>query len=127
MTQWQKLALIAVAGALGTLARYGLGGLVQEHSGKMFPWGTVAVNLLGCLVFGVIWSSLQERGPTSSETRTILLIGFMGAFTTFSTFIFETRKLLDDAQWLPAVGYFALHNLGGLAAMIAGLALGRLL
>jgi fluoride exporter len=127
MAQWQKLALIAVAGALGTLARYGLGGLVQEHSGRVFPWGTVAVNLLGCFVFGVFWSSLEERWPASGETRTIILIGFMGAFTTFSTFIFETKKLMEDAQWLPAIGYFALHNVGGLAALIAGLAIGRLL
>lgn len=124
MLPWQKLALIAVAGALGTLARYGLGGLVQSHSGRIFPWGTVVVNLLGCVAFGIIWSSLEERWPTSGETRAVILIGFMGAFTTFSTFIFETKGLLDDAQWLPAIGYFTLHNVGGLAALVVGLASG---
>ena len=127
MAPWQKLALIALAGALGTLARYGLGGLVQEHSSKVLPWGTVVVNLLGCLAFGVVWSSLEERWPSSGETRIIILVGFMGAFTTFSTFIFETRELLNDAQWMPAIGYFTLHNVGGLAALVAGVALGRLL
>jgi fluoride exporter len=124
---FQKLLLIALAGALGTLARYGLGGLVQEHTGKVFPWGTVVVNLLGCLVFGIICSSLEERWSASGETRAILLIGFMGAFTTFSTFIFETNGLLSDGEWLPAIGYFTIHNVGGLVALIAGLALGRLL
>jgi fluoride exporter len=127
MMLWQKLVLMAVAGAFGTLARYGLGGLVQEHSGRVFAWGTVVVNLLGCLAFGVIWSALEERWPASGETRAIILVGFMGAFTTFSTFIFETRNLLADAQWLAAIGYFTLHNVGGLVALMAGLALGRLL
>jgi fluoride exporter len=126
MLQWQKLLLIAVAGALGTLARYGLGGLVQGQTGKVFGWGTVVVNLSGCLAFGVVWS-LWLRWPASADTRTILLIGFMGAFTTFSTFIFELNGLLSDAEWLPALGYFTVHNVGGLAALVVGLALGRLL
>ena len=123
----QKLLLIALAGAIGTLARYGLGGFVQEHCGKVFPWGTVAVNLLGCLLFGLVWASLEERWPASGETRTIILIGFMGAFTTFSTFMFETEGLLRDSEWWLALGYFAVHNVGGLAALLAGLAVGRFL
>jgi fluoride exporter len=124
---FQKLLLIALAGALGTLARYGLGGLVQEHTGKVFPWGTVVVNLLGCLIFGILWASLKERWSISGEMQAIIFVGFMGAFTTFSTFIFETKGLLSDAEWLPAIGYFTVHNLGGLVAFLAGLALGRLL
>jgi fluoride exporter len=123
----QKLLLIALAGSFGTLARYGLGGLIQERTSGVFPWGTVAVNLLGCLLFGIVWSSLEERWPTSGETRMIILVGFMGAFTTFSTFIFETAQLLGDREWLPAVGYFTIHNVGGLVALMAGLAVGRLL
>lgn len=122
-----KLLLIALAGSLGTLARYGLGGLVQERISGVFPWGTVVVNLLGCLLFGIVWSSLEERWPTSGETRMIILVGFMGAFTTFSTFMFETAQLLGDREWLPALGYFTIHNVGGLAALVAGLAVGRLL
>lgn len=122
-----KLLWLALAGALGTLARYGLGGLVQTHCGKLFPWGTVTVNLLGCLLFGIIWASLDQRWPVSGETRVIILVGFMGAFTTFSTFIFETEELLHNAEWLSALGYFSIHNLGGLAAMVAGFAIGRLL
>ena len=121
----QKLLLIALAGSIGTLARYGLSGFVQSLCGKVFPWGTVAVNLLGCLLFGLIWSALEERWPTSGETRMIILVGFMGAFTTFSTFVFETEELLRDAEWLPALGYFAIHNIGGLVALLVGLTLGR--
>jgi CrcB protein len=116
-----------LAGILGTLARYGLGGWIQSLTGKIFPWGTVTINLLGCFAFGIVWSSLEERWPTSGETRTIILVGFMGAFTTFSTYMFEFEEMLRDAEWLPALGYFAIHNVGGVAAMIAGLALGRLI
>ena len=126
MLQWQKVLLIALAGALGTLARYGLGGLVQAYAGKVFGWGTIVVNLLGCLAFGLVWS-LWLRWPASGESRSIILIGFMGGFTTFSSFIFELNGLLSDAEWLPAIGYFTMHNVGGLAALAAGLALGRLL
>ena len=122
-----KLLWIALAGAIGTLARYWFGGFVQGFSTKMFPWGTVAVNLTGCLLFGLVWSSLEERWPTSGETRAIILIGFMGAFTTFSTYMFETEELLSDARWLPALGYFTVHNVGGLVALVTGLAVGRLL
>ena len=122
-----KLILLAVAGAAGTLARYGLGGVVQNHCGKLFPWGTVTVNLLGCALFGLVWASLDQRWSTGGEARTIILVGFMGAFTTFSTFIFETEELLHGAEWLPALGYFAVHSAGGLAALIAGLAIGRFL
>ncbi|NLF07556.1 MAG: CrcB family protein [Pirellulaceae bacterium] len=120
-----KLILLAVAGAAGTLARYGLGGLVQNHCEKLFPWGTVAVNLSGCLAFGLIWTALEQRWPVGGETRAIVLVGFLGAFTTFSTFIFETEELLHVGQWLPAIGYFTLHNVGGLAAMAVGMIVGR--
>ena len=124
---FHKLLLLAVMGAIGTLARYGLGGFVQNLTGARFGWGTIVVNLLGCLLFGVVWSSLEERWPTSGETRAIILIGFMGAFTTFSTYMFETEGLLQQQEWMPALGYFTIHNVGGLAALLAGLAVGRLL
>ena len=122
----QKLFLIALAGGLGTLARYGLSGAVQHFGGKDFPWGTVVVNLLGCFVFGVLWASIEERWTLSGETRTIILVGFMGAFTTFSTFMFETGGFLQDSQWLLALGNVALQNLGGLIALLLGLAAGNL-
>jgi fluoride exporter len=120
---WTKLLLIAAAGGIGTLCRYGLGGLVQE--GKMFPWGTVSVNLLGCLAFGLIFSALDRRLMLGGDVQIVILLGFMGGFTTFSTYMYELAEQLRDAQWLAASGYFALHNLGGWAAMILGLFLGK--
>lgn len=123
----QKLLLIALAGGLGTLARYGLSGAVHHFVEKDFPWGTIAVNLLGCFIFGAIFSSLEGRWATSSETRTIILLGFMGAFTTFSTFMFETGAFLQDSQWIAALANVAIQNIGGLIAMLLGLAVGDLI
>ena len=120
---WLKLLLIAVAGGIGTLCRYGLGGLVQGE--KMFPWGTVSVNLLGCLAFGVIFSSLSRRSLLGGDVQIVVLLGFMGGFTTFSTYMYELADQLRSAQWLAASGYFALHNLGGWIAMVLGLLIGK--
>jgi fluoride exporter len=122
---WQKLLLLAVAGAAGTLARFGLGGLVQRIVPSAFPWGTIAVNALGCLLFCFGWSLAEDRLVISGATRTILLVGFMGAFTTFSTFAFETAQLLDDSQWLAAAGNVMLQNVAGIALVLVGIAVGK--
>ncbi|MEN6505323.1 MAG: CrcB family protein [Planctomycetaceae bacterium] len=126
----QKLMWLALAGAAGTLARYGLGGLVQrwapsEAGSAIFPWGTLAVNVLGCFLFGLVWSLGTERMAISAELRTIILIGFMGAFTTFSSFAGETSRLMAEGQWLYAGGNILLQNITGIAAMFVGYAAGR--
>ncbi len=125
MTVLQRLLLLALAGGLGAMARYGLSGLVQRYSGTTFPWGTLAVNLLGCFVFGVIWAVATERMAMSPEVRTIILVGFLGSFTTFATFMSESHRLLADAQWLPAIGNLLITNITGLGVFILGLAVGR--
>ena len=125
MTLLQRLLLLALAGGLGAMARYGLSGLVQRYSGTSFPWGTLAVNILGCFVFGVIWAVATERMAMSPEVRTIILVGFLGSFTTFATFMSESHRLLADAQWLTAVGNLLITNLSGLGVFILGLAVGR--
>jgi CrcB protein len=122
-----KIIGIAVAGALGSLARYWLGGLVQQVFNSSFPAGTFAVNMIGSFLFGVVWALAEERLVISSEARTILLAGFMGAFTTFSTFMFETGALLRDSQWLLAFGNIAAQVIVGLICLFLGLALGRIL
>ena len=122
-----KLLWIALAGAAGTLARYGLAGLVQNSAKGVFPWGTMAVNLTGCLVFGLLWSAMEGRLAIRPETRIIVLVGFMGAFTTFSSFVFETGQLARDSQWLLALGNIAVQNVVGLIALFVGLLLGRLI
>lgn len=121
----QKLILLALAGAMGTLARYGLGGAVQRACGASFPWGTAVVNLVGCFVFGVFWSMAATRLRLGGDVRAVALIGFLGAFTTFSTLVFETSDMLSRAQWFRAAANMVGQNVIGLLAIFAGLALGR--
>lgn len=122
-----KLLWIALAGALGTVARYGLSKLVQDTTKSLFPWGTFAVNIFGCLLFGVLCSAMTERFSISPQTRSIILVGFMGAFTTFSTFAFETGEFLREGEWLLAAGNLTAQNVLGVSALLVGMALGRFL
>ena len=97
-----KILYLAVAGAAGTLARYWLGGLVQRNITTDFPFGTAAVNIIGCLVFGLLWAFMESRLSISGQMRMVIFVGFFGAFTTFSSFAFETAQihlLLGLLQW----------------------------
>jgi CrcB protein len=83
------------------------------------------VNVSGCLFFGFVWTLAEDRMLISPRTRFVVLTGFMGAFTTFSTFAFETSQMIADSEWNRAAGNLALHNFLGLAAIFLGFALGR--
>ena len=122
-----KLVFIALAGALGTLARYGLAGLVQQYNSSFFPFGTLAVNIIGCFVAGFLWNLFESRWAVSGEVRTCVLVGFMGAFTTFSTFILETGMLIRSSEWAYAMLNLFLQNGLGFGALGAGIILARLI
>ncbi len=122
-----KLLIIGFAGAGGALARYALAGLVQNASGSVFPWGTFVVNIAGCFAFGLIWAITEKRLAIGAESRVYVLTGFLGAFTTFSTFAFETSAMLRDGEYVLAAGNLAGHNILGLTALFIGLALGALI
>ena len=126
MSILQKVIALAVAGALGTLARYGLCGLVSKYNGTGFPWGTLAVNLTGCFLAGLLWALFEHRWPMSTEMKLLVLVGFMGAFTTFSAFILETGHLVRSASWTHAAVNVAIQNTLGLVALFSGAALGRM-
>lgn len=123
----RTLLLLALAGAAGTLARYGLQGLAQSLRLGAFPYGTLAVNALGCFAFGLVWALGGERTVLSSQVRVTLLVGFMGAFTTWSSYVFETSQMLRDADWMTAAGNVVGQHVAGFALFFAGLALGRVL
>ena len=123
----QKILLIAVAGGFGALARYGLAGWIHRIYPGEFPLGTLGVNLSGCLLFGLLWALTEQRWPISGETRIILLVGFMGAFTTFSTYVFETGQLLKDSEWFLAALNFSGQNVLGLIGLFAGFKIGQIL
>ena len=122
-----KFISLGLAGAIGTLARYWLSGLVQRSIGTFFPWGTAIVNILGCLLFGLLWSFSERNNIFSGEMRIIIFVGFFGAFTTFSTFMFECDQLIIEAQWLSAAENILLQNLLGLACMFVGIRLGQII
>lgn len=123
----QKLAWLAMAGALGTLARYGLAGFVHRMTGASFPWGTAVVNITGCLLVGLLWALFEDRWPASGETQILILVGFMGAFTTFSALILESGELLRSAEWMHAAANVAIQSGVGFGALFAGAALGRMI
>ena len=123
----RRLLLLSAAGVGGTLARYWLSGAVQRMTNAGFPWGTLAVNGAGCFLFGLIWALAEERLLISGETRLILLVGFMGAFTTFSTYVFETRQMLTASEWLLGATNFTIENIAGMGLLLLGITLGRAL
>jgi CrcB protein len=113
------LLSIAAGGAAGALARYGLGGWLQGWAGAWLPWGTFGVNALGSLLIGFALRYL-EGVPASPEVRALVAIGLLGAFTTFSTYAYETVALLREGAWLRA----GLYSLGSLAFGLVAVALG---
>jgi CrcB protein len=116
-----KTALaIAVAGALGALARYGLEGFVSRRAPGAFPWGTFAVNISGALLLGFIFTVLTEQFTVAPWIRGAVTIGFLGAYTTFSTLSFETYRLAEDG----ALGIAAANAFGSLAAGLGVVYLG---
>jgi CrcB protein len=116
-----RLALIAVFGAAGTLARYGLQGLVQMRIPSTFPYGTLLVNLSGCFLLGLIGQFTLNRMVISPDWRVAIAVGFFGGYTTFSSFGWETAKMLEDGEWLRASTYVAASVVAGLFLSVAGI------
>ena len=117
-----NLFYVALGAVLGASGRYLLAGWVSRLVPTPFPWGTLAVNLLGCFVIGLAWG-LGERALWAPSFRTFLFVGVLGAFTTFSSFGLETLHLLRDGDLARAAGYVLGSNALGLALVWAGLAL----
>src|SRR5215467_13262534 len=118
-----KIFLIALFGAIGTLARYGLQGLVQTRMGTTFPYGTLLINLTGCLLLGFIGQLTLNRMLISSELRIAIAVGFFGGYTTFSSFGWETAKMLEAGEWLRATTYVGASVIAGLLLSVAGIRL----
>jgi len=116
----QAWLLMALAGAIGTVCRYSLGRWVMNATGGTFPWGTFAVNALGCLVIGIVAGEIEKEALVSPVIRLALVVGFLGGFTTFSSFALEAYSLVLTRDWLAAGGYVALTNVTGLAAVWIG-------
>lgn len=115
----KHIALVFCAGGLGALSRMGLTMLVNKLIGGHFPWGTLVVNMAGCFVFGFLWEMITSRA-LSDPTRVILLVGFVGSFTTFSSFIFDSYALGGHSPGL-ALTNILFQNTVGFAFLYAGI------
>jgi fluoride exporter len=116
-----RILLLIVFGSAGTLARYALQGLVQYRTDSSFPYGTLVVNLLGCFLLGGVGQFALERLVIPPDWRVAITIGFFGAFTTFSSFSWETVQMLQDGEWTRAIIYVSLSVIGGLLLALTGI------
>lgn len=122
-----KTILIGLAGLTGTLLRYWLSGLIARQYGETFPWGTMAVNMIGCFLTGAIFNLTEERFLISPTLRMMILIGLMGGFTTFSSYGLQTFTLLRDGELGLATLNIGVSNALGLLLVWAGYALVKVL
>lgn len=118
---------IAVGGAFGAVSRYLMMVQVTRVLGVAFPYGTLAVNIVGSFVIGLIIEMLASKFTLSPELRALLVTGFLGGFTTFSTFSLDLAGLIERGDAMTAVSYAVASVMGCLLAVFAGLYLGRLL
>jgi len=119
--------LIALGGAAGAVSRYAVDDTVSRWFGGAFPLGTLVINLTGSFVLGILFALVVERSALPPDIRAPVMIGFIGAYTTFSTWMLESARLMEGDQWLLAAVNLGGSVMLGLVAVFAGLAVGRAL
>ncbi len=123
----ENMLVIGTGGFFGAASRYAVAQWVGERWGRSFPMGTLAVNLTGCFLIGLLMFLLSEKLLVNPLWRSLLVIGFLGAYTTFSTFEYETGNLLTDGEFLYAAINIAASVLCGFAALKLGELLARII
>jgi CrcB protein len=120
-----KYVYLWLGGVLGVTARYGLGGWVYRVWGSNFPYGTMVINVTGCLAIGFLSTLAEGKLLFSPNIRIFLFIGFLGSYTTFSTYMFESYKLLQDGEMLWAMANIILSVILGFVGLWLGVLLAR--
>jgi CrcB protein len=124
----QKTLLVGVGGFIGSILRYQVSGYIQQLTkSAAFPYGTLAVNIVGCLLIGFLSQLAEVRGVFTAESRILIFIGILGGFTTFSAFGNETINLLRAGENWPAVANVSAHFIFGIGAVWSGRILAHLI
>lgn len=121
----EKYLLIGLGGGIGSISRYVVSRLVYHAAGESFPYGTLAVNIIGCFFIGLLMSFMQERLAVNSNIRFLIVVGFLGGFTTFSSFSYETFELMRAGSVTAAFFNAAYNVVGCLAATWCGYMIGK--
>jgi len=121
-----NVLFVFLGGGIGATARYWMSGSIIKWTGPGFPYGTLAVNALGCIVIGFLMTAFEERFLVTPSLRIFLTIGILGGFTTFSTFSFETISLIQDAEYYRAIGNIGFTLCSCLGGTYLGTLLGKL-
>jgi fluoride exporter len=121
----QRYLYIAIGGALGSLARYGVGSMVASRMGSRFPYGTFVINITACLLIGFSLTFLGQRTGLNPAWRFLIPIGFIGAYSTFSTFEWETFSSMQAGAFFLSAIYVVFSLVLGLAAVWCGVILAR--
>jgi CrcB protein len=122
-----KFLNLIIGGAAGTIARYLLAGFVYKIMGTNFPYGTLVVNISGCFILGILSALAEKKFMLSSDMRILLMIGFCGAFTTFSTLIFESDSLVRNGQAIRAFTNIFVSVILGFILFRIGVLLGEII
>ena len=121
------LVLVAVGGAAGATVRYVVDQWVSQRAEGAFPWGTLVVNLSGSVLLGLLFALAIERGVLPASVRAPVMIGFIGAYTTFSTLMLESWRLIEDGAVVLGLANLVGSSLLGMVALVGGLMIGRAL
>ena len=123
----EKVLSVAIGGAAGALARYGTVVVYQRYAPTTFPLAILTVNVIGSLLFGLIWAYAEDREWISENMRLLVLTGFLGSFTTFSTFAFDEAMFIRSSSWAIFVANLLISNAAALAAVFVGFRVGKLI
>jgi CrcB protein len=123
----KNFLLVGLGGGIGSMARYLCQRWFNENYPHPFPWGTFIVNLIGCFLIGIIYAASEKSSVLSPQTRLLLITGFCGGFTTFSTFAFENMNLLRSGDTIYFLTYTIASVVLGIAGVFGGMAIMKLL
>ncbi len=116
-----SLALVGVGGFLGAIARYGVGTIISNRWGTSWPYGIFLINITGCFMIGFFLTFTTERVAVHEAWRFLFPVGFVGAYTTFSTYEYETVRLIESGAWGRALSYVLLSTLVGFASVLTAM------